>query len=85
MFKCSFCSQENPDEGFFFTKVGLCPTCEKVHQISKIYGMKAILDTLNTIYIRDEQCVEKRTELVKGGASLRSHPPSYPKVKELKK
>lgn len=47
--------------------------------------MKAILDTLNTIYIRDEQCVEKRTELVKGGASLRSHPPSYPKVKELKK
>lgn len=70
MFVCSFCSQENPDEGFFFTKVGLCPTCEKVQDISKIYGMTAILNTLNTVYIRDEVAVDKRTELVKGGASL---------------
>jgi hypothetical protein len=71
MFYCNFCSVVD-DNNTWFNKYGFCEECEKVRKLSQVYSMKTLSKTLETIYIREEDKIEKRAEAVKAGVSLRS-------------
>jgi len=71
MFNCSFCESVE-DDGSWFNHYGLCVECEKIKRLAKIYDIKDIYNTLAQIYIREEKPIQKRTEAVKEGVSLRS-------------
>jgi len=71
MFVCSFCENNKEDNGWF-NHTGLCEICVKVKDLSKIYTMKSLLKSLETIYIRDEEPIKKRTDAIFEGRELRS-------------
>ena len=71
MFFCNFCSIAD-ENNTWFNKYGYCSECEKVRKLSQVYSMKTISKTLETIYIREEDKIEKRAEAVKAGVNLRS-------------
>ena len=71
MFICSFCESNKNDDGWF-VHTGLCDTCKKVRDLSKIYSMDILLKSLETIYVRDEVPINHRTEVIAEGIELRS-------------
>ena len=71
MFVCSFCETNKKDDAWF-SHSGLCDTCKKVKDLSKIYTMSSLLKSLETIYVRDEEPIKKRTDAVYEGVELRS-------------
>ena len=70
-FICSFC-ESNKDDGGWFIHTGYCNTCIKVRDLAKIYSMDTMLKTLETIYVRDQKPIEKRTDAIVEGVELRS-------------
>ena len=71
VFICSFCESNKKDDAWF-VHTGLCGTCIKVRDLSKIYSMDILLKSLETIYIRDEEPIKKRTDAIVQGIELRS-------------
>jgi hypothetical protein len=71
MFICSFCENNKNDDGWF-VHTGLCSTCKKVKDLSKIYSMDTLLTSLESIYIREETPIKKRTDAIAEGIELRS-------------
>jgi DNA topoisomerase IB len=71
MFTCNFCLIAD-DNNTWFDRYGFCEECEKVRNLSKVYTMKALTKTLETIYLREEEQIELRADAVKSGVSLRS-------------
>lgn len=71
MFTCTFC-ESTTETKHWFNSTGLCPWCEKVKQLSKIYTIEAMLTSLEIIYIRDEDPIAARTKAVSDGVNLRS-------------
>jgi hypothetical protein len=71
VFICSFCESNKNDAGWF-VHTGLCDTCKKVRDLSKIYTMDILLKSLETIYVRDEEPIKKRTDAIVQGIELRS-------------
>ena len=71
MFVCSFCETNKKDDAWF-SHSGLCDTCKKVKDLSKIYTMNSLLKSLETIYVREEEPIKKRTDAVVQGVELRS-------------
>jgi hypothetical protein len=71
VFICSFCESNKNDAGWF-VHTGLCDTCKKVRDLSKIYSMDILLKSLETIYIRDEEPINHRTEVIAESIELRS-------------
>jgi hypothetical protein len=70
-FICSFC-ESNKENGSWFIHTGYCDTCRKVRDLAKIYTMDIMLKTLETIYVRDQNPIQKRTEAIVDGVELRS-------------
>jgi hypothetical protein len=70
-FICSFC-ESNKENGSWFIHTGYCDTCRKVRDLAKIYTMDSMLKTLETIYVRDQNPIQKRTEAIVDGVELRS-------------
>tara|TARA_R110002126_G_C10367683_1_gene493150 strand:- start:171 stop:413 length:243 start_codon:yes stop_codon:yes gene_type:complete len=71
MFCCSFCDASN-ENGSWFVQSGLCDTCTKVRDLSKIYSMDSLLKSLESIYVREESPIKKRTDAIAEGVELRS-------------
>jgi hypothetical protein len=71
MFVCLYCETKKEDDAWF-SHTGLCGTCIKVKDLSKIYTMNSLLKSLETIYVREEEPIKKRTDAVVQGVELRS-------------
>lgn len=71
MFNCTFCKSQTDDNGYF-NHYGICETCERVQQLSNIYGMKQLLETLEIVYLRDPEPIANRTKKIASKVILRS-------------
>lgn len=65
-FNCSFCKSSNSAVGTgYFNHYGLCDKCLKIQKLSDLYGIDTLVDSLETIYVRDKEPIENRVNAIK--------------------
>ena len=55
-----------------WTSSGLCSTCHEISKIIACYDSKDVLESLTTIYLREKQKCDNKTEVVKKEYNTRS-------------
>tara|TARA_R110002110_G_scaffold269201_2_gene484936 strand:- start:379 stop:627 length:249 start_codon:yes stop_codon:yes gene_type:complete len=65
-FKCFFCQSTNASAGTgYFNHYGLCDKCKTIQKLSDLYGIDTLVNSLETIYVRDKEPIEQRVEAIK--------------------
>jgi hypothetical protein len=59
-YNCYICESKEVSK----TDSSLCVNCEKYKNLCKIYTPETIVKSLETIFVRDNLAIEKRTEVV---------------------
>ena len=59
MFSCSLCRDQCSEYVFVQSH---CTVCEQIRRIISLYDKESVLDTLRTVYLRDEKPIENRTK-----------------------
>lgn len=66
MFNCYLCNSSE------WTSTGLCGTCHEIGKIIAVYDNKQVLETLQTIYLREKEKCDNKTEKEKKDYNTRS-------------
>jgi hypothetical protein len=61
MFSCSLCREQCEEYVFVQSH---CTECEQIRRIISLYNKKSVLDTLRTVYLRDEKPIQNRTNKI---------------------
>jgi len=61
MFQCSLCRDQCEEWLLYSTH---CSACEQIRRIISLYSKDNVLNTLRTVYLRDEQPCENRTKKI---------------------
>ena len=65
-FTCSFCKSSNSAVGTgYFNHYGLCDKCKVIQKLSDLYGIDTLVNSLETIYVRDKEPIDLRTNAIK--------------------
>ena len=72
MFQCSLC-KDQCDEWLLYSTH--CSVCEQIRRIISLYSKDNVLNTLRTVYLRDEKPCDNRTKkLLHDKESIRKSP-----------
>ena len=91
MFSCSLCREQSSEYVFIQSH---CSTCEQIRRIISLYDKDKILETLRTVYLREELPIDNRTKKIieektnksddDSTYNLRKSPKRYPHPKQVK-
>jgi hypothetical protein len=66
MFNCCLCDSQE------WTASGICSTCDKIKKIIACYSPEEVVDTLETVYLREKTKCDAKADVEKKTYELRS-------------